>query len=103
MKTYHDQTIKNQEFAICVLILLLNSRLCLFLGKLNSKWIGSILITKMFPHRIFELENNEDTWFKVNGQRIRSVLGMRNVFMKLLKPAILMNSKQSRGLGRSAI
>ena len=50
------------------LVLLFNSRLRLFLGKLNSKWTGVYLITRLFPHRAVELENKEGVQFKVNGQ-----------------------------------
>ena len=37
MKNYHDQRIEKREFAIGDLVLLFNSRLHLFLGKLKSK------------------------------------------------------------------
>ena len=53
------------------LVLLLNSRLCLFLGKLKSKWIGSFLITKMFSHGAVELDNKKGTKFTINGQKIK--------------------------------
>lgn len=56
MKRHHDQRVENQEFSICDLVLLFNSRLHLFLGKLKSKWIGSFLITKVFLDGIVELE-----------------------------------------------
>ena len=40
MKKYHDQKIKKQQFIVGDLVLLLNSRLRLFPGKLKSKWTG---------------------------------------------------------------
>ena len=50
------------------LVLLLNSRLRLFPGKLKSKWTGPFLITKVFPHGVVELDNKEYVRIKVNGQ-----------------------------------
>ena len=47
---YHDQKIEKLEFAVGDLVLLFNSRLCLFPSKLKSKWMGPFLITKVFPH-----------------------------------------------------
>ncbi|WMV37628.1 hypothetical protein MTR67_031013 [Solanum verrucosum] len=56
------------------LVLLFNSRLCLFLGILTSKWTGPFLLTKVLPHGVVELENSEGTRFMVNGQRIKIYL-----------------------------
>ena len=50
------------------LVLLDNSRLRWFLGKLKSKWIGPYLITQVFPHGAVELETKEGVRFKVNGE-----------------------------------
>ena len=57
------------------LVLLFNSRLHLFPGKLKSKWTGPYLVTQLFPHGAFELETNEVLGFKVNGQRIKLYFG----------------------------
>ena len=46
----------------------------MFPGKLNSKWTRRFLITKVFPHRAFELENKEGAKFTVDGQRIKIYL-----------------------------
>ena len=59
MKNYHDLKIERREFEIGDLVLLLNSRLRLFPGKLKSKWTGPFLITQVFPHGVVELENKE--------------------------------------------
>ena len=40
MKKYHDNKIEKREFMVGNLVLLFNSRLRLFPGKLKSKWIG---------------------------------------------------------------
>ena len=49
-------------------MLLFNSRLRLFAGKLKSQWTGPNLITQLFPHGAVELENKEGVRFKVNRQ-----------------------------------
>ena len=53
------------------LVLLFNSRMRLFPGKLKSKWTGPYLVTQLFPHEAVELETKEGMRFKVNGQRIK--------------------------------
>ena len=49
MKKYNDQKIEKRKFVVGDLVLLFNSRLFLFLGKLKSKWTGPFLITKVLP------------------------------------------------------
>ena len=56
-------------------MLLFNSRLRLFLGKLKSKWMGPFLFTKVFPHGAVELEKKKGAKLTVNGQRIMIYLG----------------------------
>ncbi|XP_015054776.1 uncharacterized protein LOC107001127 [Solanum pennellii] len=75
MKKYHDEKIEKREFVFGDLVLLFNSRLRLFSGKLKSKWTSPFLITTMFPHGAVELENNEGARFTVNGQRIKIYQG----------------------------
>ena len=82
MKKYHDQKIEKRDFMVGDLVLLFNSRLHLFLGKLKSKWNGPYLVTQLFSHGAVELETKEGVWFKVNGQRIKMFLGMLNQQMK---------------------
>ena len=57
------------------LVLLFNSRLRLFPGKLKSKCTGPYLVTQLFPHGAVELETKEGVQFKVNGQRIKISFG----------------------------
>ena len=56
MKKYHDLKIEKREFMVGDLVLLYNSRLRLFLGKLKSKWTGPYLITQLFPPNYFLME-----------------------------------------------
>ena len=74
-KKHHDLKIEKWEFIVGDLLLLYNSRLRLFLGKLKSKWTGPYLITQLFPHGVVELETKEGVRFKVNGQQIKLYFG----------------------------
>ncbi|XP_050889223.1 uncharacterized protein LOC127094430 [Lathyrus oleraceus] len=71
-KKGNDQRIQKKEFWEGQLVLLFNSRLKLFLGKLRSRWSGPFVIHKVFLHGAIELESpaDEDT-FKVNGHRLK--------------------------------
>ncbi|XP_050896392.1 uncharacterized protein LOC127103157 [Lathyrus oleraceus] len=71
-KKWHDQKLLRKEFIEGQLVLLFNSRLKLFLGKLKSRWSGPFFVHKVFSHGSIELKNpsNGDT-FKVNGQRVK--------------------------------
>ena len=75
MKKHHDLKIEKWDFMVGDLVLLFNSRLRLFPGKLKSKWTGPYLVTQLFPHGAIELETKEGVRFKVNGQRIKIYSG----------------------------
>ncbi|KAL7617345.1 hypothetical protein Lser_V15G01168 [Lactuca serriola] len=69
-KSWHDKRIKgNKEFHEGKKVLLFNSRLKLFPGKLKSRWDGPFLVKKVFPHGAIELLSKEGTPFKVNGHK----------------------------------
>ena len=92
MKKYHDQRFEKRESVVCDLFLLFNSRLHLFPNKLKSKWTRPFIVTQVFPHVAVELENNEETRFKVNGKRIKIYLGKKKCRI-CLRPTILMKFK----------
>ena len=75
MKKYHDNKIEKREFMVGALVLLFNSRLRLFPGKLKSKWTGPYLITQVFPHVAVELKAKEGVRFKMNRDRIKLYFG----------------------------
>lgn len=56
-------------------VLLFNSRLKLFPGKLKSHWLGPFLITQVFPFGAVELEDKSGRKFKVNGQQVKQYWG----------------------------
>ena len=64
----HDLKSEKRKFMVGDLVLLYNSRLRWFSGKLKSKWTGPYLITQLFPHGAVKLETKEGVRFKVNGQ-----------------------------------
>ena len=48
-KKWHDQKILRKEFKVGELVLLYNSRLKHFLGKLKSRWSGPFTIVAVTP------------------------------------------------------
>ncbi|GJS72872.1 hypothetical protein Tco_0705713 [Tanacetum coccineum] len=74
-KRIHDSKIKNCVFNIGDQVLLFNSRLKMFSGKLKSRWSGPFTITKVFPYGTIELSQNFGPNFKVNGHRIKHYFG----------------------------
>ena len=70
-KRWHDQHLQPKEFHEGSLVLLYNSRLKLFPGKLKSRWSGPFKIQKILPHGVIELVNNANESFKVNGHRLK--------------------------------
>ncbi|GKD07053.1 reverse transcriptase domain-containing protein, partial [Tanacetum coccineum] len=54
-KKLHDSKIKNRIFNVGGRVLLFNSRLKIFSGKLKTRWSGPFTITKVFPHGTIEL------------------------------------------------
>ena len=68
MKKYQDQKIEKCDFMVGDLVILFNSRLHLFVGKLKSKCTSPYLITQLFLHGAVELENREGVRFNVMGQ-----------------------------------
>ncbi|GJY18098.1 hypothetical protein Tco_0389589 [Tanacetum coccineum] len=70
-KKIHDAKIKNQEFHVGDRVLLFNSRLKIFSGKLKSRWSGLFMVSKVFPYGTVELSQLNSPNFKVNGHRIK--------------------------------
>ncbi|GKA84818.1 reverse transcriptase domain-containing protein [Tanacetum coccineum] len=74
-KRIHDSKIKNRVFNVGDRVLLFNSRLKIFSGKLKTRWSGPFTVTQVFPYGTIELSQNSRPNFKVNGHRLKHYFG----------------------------
>ncbi|RVW59596.1 Retrovirus-related Pol polyprotein from transposon 17.6 [Vitis vinifera] len=58
MKKWHDQLISNKEFQEGQRVLLYDTRLHIFPGKLKSRWIGPFIIHRVYSNGVVELLNS---------------------------------------------
>ncbi|KAG7548002.1 Integrase catalytic core [Arabidopsis suecica] len=69
-KSFHDKKIISRDFKVGDQVLLFNSRLRLFPGKLKSRWSGPFRVTAVRPYGAITLAG-KDGDFTVNGQRLK--------------------------------
>nr|GEV09748.1 reverse transcriptase domain-containing protein [Tanacetum cinerariifolium] len=74
-KRLHDSKIKNRVFNIGDKVLLFNSRLKIFFGKLKSRWSGPFTISQVYPYGTVKLSQPDGPKFKVNGHRLKHYFG----------------------------
>ncbi|GJS15214.1 reverse transcriptase domain-containing protein [Tanacetum coccineum] len=74
-KKLHDSKIKKRIFNVGDRVLLFNSRLKIFFGKLKTRWSGPFTITKVFPYGTIKLSQPDGPNFKVNGHRVKHYFG----------------------------
>ncbi|GJZ87794.1 reverse transcriptase domain-containing protein, partial [Tanacetum coccineum] len=74
-KRIHDSKIKNRIFNVGDRVLLFNSRLKIFSGKLKTRWTGPFTVTQVFPYGTVELSQTDGPNFKVNGHRLKHYFG----------------------------
>nr|GEX48408.1 reverse transcriptase domain-containing protein [Tanacetum cinerariifolium] len=67
-KRLHDSKIKDRVFDR---VLLFNSHLKIFSGKLKSCWSGPFTISQVYPYGTVELSQPDGPNFKVNGHRLK--------------------------------
>nr|GEV58981.1 reverse transcriptase domain-containing protein [Tanacetum cinerariifolium] len=65
-KKLHDAKIKNRIFNIGDQVLLFNSRLKIFSGKLKSPWSGPFTISEVYTYGTAKLVHSDGSNFKVN-------------------------------------
>ncbi|KAM6545937.1 hypothetical protein CsatB_002764 [Cannabis sativa] len=71
-KRWHDDRIKERVFAKGQEVLLFNSRLKLFPGKLKSRWSGPFTVQEVTPFGAITVKDQQSgREFKVNGQRLK--------------------------------
>ena len=75
MIAWHDKHIVRKEFELGQQVLLFNSSLKLFPGKLKSRWLGPFTVTQVFPYGGVEIMHPEKGNFKVNAQRLKPYFG----------------------------
>ncbi|GKE66348.1 hypothetical protein Tco_1520509, partial [Tanacetum coccineum] len=70
-KKLHDSKIKNRIFNVGDQVLLFNSRLKIFSGKLKSRWSGPFTISEVFLYGTSKLSHADGLNFKVNCHRLK--------------------------------
>ena len=74
-KLFHDKSIERKTFEPNQKVLLYNSRLNMFPGKLRSRRTGPFIVKVVHPYGAVEIENPDiGKSFKVNGQRLKPFL-----------------------------
>nr|GEU45994.1 reverse transcriptase domain-containing protein [Tanacetum cinerariifolium] len=74
-KKLHDAKIKNRIFNVGDQVLLFNSRLKIFSGKLKSRWSGPFTIAEIYPYGNGKLVHPDGCNFKVNCHRLKHYHG----------------------------
>nr|GFA43528.1 reverse transcriptase domain-containing protein [Tanacetum cinerariifolium] len=74
-KKFHDAKIKNRIFNGGDQVLLFNSRLKIFSGKLKSRWSGPFTISELYPYGTAKLVHSDSSNFKVNCHRLKHYHG----------------------------
>nr|GFB81225.1 reverse transcriptase domain-containing protein [Tanacetum cinerariifolium] len=74
-KKLHDDKIKNRIFNVGDQVLLFNSRLQIFSGKLKSCWSGPFTISEIYPYETTKLILPDGCNFKVNCLRLKHYHG----------------------------
>nr|XP_027101598.1 uncharacterized protein LOC113722501 [Coffea arabica] len=74
VKFWHDKHILPNHFEEGQKVLLFNSSLKLFPGKLKSRWSGPFEAVRMFPYGAVKMKGENGAPFKVNGQKLKLYL-----------------------------
>nr|GEU32816.1 reverse transcriptase domain-containing protein [Tanacetum cinerariifolium] len=70
-KRIHDFKIKYHVFNVGDRVLLFNSRLKIFSGKLKTRWTRPFIVTQVLPYGTVKLSQTDGPNFKVNGHRLK--------------------------------
>jgi len=74
-KLFYDQIIYRKNFAPGDKVMLYNSRLHIFAGKLKTRWSRPFIVRTVFPHgAVIIIDPKNNTEFTVNGQRLKPFL-----------------------------
>ncbi|XP_019420643.1 PREDICTED: uncharacterized protein LOC109330821 [Lupinus angustifolius] len=76
VKLYHDWKLRQKDFRVGQNVMLFNSQMKLFLGKLRTKWSRPFLIKEVISHGAIELQDpTSQRSCVVNGQMVKPYLG----------------------------
>ncbi|OIT32249.1 hypothetical protein A4A49_58749, partial [Nicotiana attenuata] len=94
MKMIHDRNIIERNFKPGDTVLLYNSRLRLFSGKLKSRWLGPFHVVEVYPTGAVEIAaSNDSRTFRVNRHRLKHYVGMEEekkvLVTYLIEPPLL--------------
>ena len=85
VKRWHDKRIQKREFNVGDYVLLFNSRLSFFAGKLLSKWEVRYVIEEVYYSGAIKFNNFEGTSPRVvNGQRIKHYISGNPINVELI-------------------
>ncbi|GJW57669.1 hypothetical protein Tco_0104400 [Tanacetum coccineum] len=71
-KKWHDSRLRcDKDFKVGDKVLLYNSCLKMYPGKLKSKWSGPNIVKTVYPYWAVEIIDKNGCNFKVNGQRLK--------------------------------
>ena len=83
VKRWHDKRIQKREFNVGDYVLLFNSHLRFFAGKLLSKWEGPYVIEEVYHSGAIKINNFEGTNPKVvNDQRIKHYISGNPIYVE---------------------
>ncbi|GJZ07510.1 reverse transcriptase domain-containing protein [Tanacetum coccineum] len=75
-KKWQDSRLRgDKDFKVGDKVLLYNSHLKIYPGKLKSKWSSPNIVKTMYPHEAIEITDKDGFNFKVNGQRLKKYYG----------------------------
>ncbi|GJZ12035.1 reverse transcriptase domain-containing protein [Tanacetum coccineum] len=75
-KKWHNSRLRgDKDFKVGDQVLLYNSRLKMYHGKLKSKWSGPNIVKMVYLHGAIEIMDKDGFIFKVNGQRLQKYYG----------------------------
>ena len=74
-KRWHDKDLLRTEFAEGDKVLIFNSKLKLFPGKLRSRWSRPVIVTLITPYGVIGVQEENGHEFEVNNQRLKHYFG----------------------------
>ncbi|XP_062118817.1 uncharacterized protein LOC133832496 [Humulus lupulus] len=86
-KAFHDKCLLRKDFQPRDKVLLYNSMLKFFPGKLKSRWSGPFTVVVALPYGAVQIHSEKTENFKVNGQRLKHYI---EVQVKMAKSVMIL-------------